>query len=170
MKKINQSDSDYESDHRLGGADCHAASSEIDDDMQNDSDAEDVSHPPVCRRPSSQETSSGAGRALSDVAGYTELNRAMTDNPWNPFSSEDVFNLATWSVRSKVAKSQIEVYSAEVWVAQIADHSGVPIPCDNTLTFWTHWVSTWCGRKPLSMMVDMQQLSIIGILSTVSAT
>ena len=49
--------------------------------MQNDSDAEDVSHPPLCGCPSSQETLAGAGRALSDVAGYTELNRAMTDDP-----------------------------------------------------------------------------------------
>jgi hypothetical protein len=112
-ENINQSDSDYESDHRLEIADCRAASSEIDDDMQNDSDAEDVSHPPVCGRPSSQETISGAGRALSDVAGYTELNRAMTDDPWNPFSSEDDFNLASWLVRSKVAKSQIDAYFAQ---------------------------------------------------------
>jgi len=58
----------------------------------------------------------------------------------------------------------------KVWVAQIADHSGPPIPCDNTSTFWTHVVSIWYGQKPLSMMVDMQQLSLIGILSTVSAT
>jgi len=112
-ENINQSNSDYESDHRLEITDCRAASSEIDDDMQNDSDAEDVSYPPGCGRPSSQETISGAGRALSDVAGYTELNRAMTDDPWNPFSSEDGFNLASWLVQSKVAKSQIDAYFAE---------------------------------------------------------
>jgi len=110
---INQSDSDYESDQGLEIADCRAASSEIDDNMQNDSDAEDMSHPPVCGPPSSQETISGAGRALSDVAGYRELNRAMTDDPWNPFSSEDNFNLASWLVWSKVAKSQIDAYFAE---------------------------------------------------------
>jgi len=80
-ENINQRDSDYESDYRLEIADCCAASSEIDDDMQNDSDAEDVSYPPVCGRPSSQETISGAGRALSDVADYTKRNRAMTDDP-----------------------------------------------------------------------------------------
>jgi len=80
----NQSDSDYEFDYRLEIADCRAASSEIDDNKQNVSDAEDVSHPPVCGRPSSEATISGAGRALSDVADYTKLNRAMTDDPWNP--------------------------------------------------------------------------------------
>jgi len=94
-------------------ADCCVPSSEIDDDMQNDSDAEDVSHPPVCRPPSSQETISGGGRALSDVADYTKLNRAMTDDPWNPFSSEDDFNLASWLVWSKVAKLQIDGYLAK---------------------------------------------------------
>jgi len=82
---INQSDSAYQSDHRLEMPDCCTASSDIDDDMQNNSDAEDVYHPLVCGCPSSQETISGAGKALSDVAGYTELNRAMTDNSWNPF-------------------------------------------------------------------------------------
>lgn len=116
-ENINQSDSDYESDHWLEVADCHSASSESDDDddddMQNDSDAEDVSHPPVRGRPSSQETIPGAGRALGDVINYTELNRAMTDDPWSPFSSEDDFNLASWLVRSKVAKSQIDAYFAE---------------------------------------------------------
>jgi len=55
-ENINHSDSDYESDYRLEIADCRAASSQIDDDMQNDSDTEDISHPPVCRHPSSQET------------------------------------------------------------------------------------------------------------------
>ena len=58
-ENINQSDTDYESNHRLEIAHCRAASSKIDNDMQNDSDAEDVSHPPVCGRPSSQETISG---------------------------------------------------------------------------------------------------------------
>ena len=40
----NLTDSDYESDRRLEIADFHTASGEI-DDMQNDSDTEDVSHP-----------------------------------------------------------------------------------------------------------------------------
>jgi len=109
-EKINHSDSDYESDHRLEIADCCASSSEIDGDMRNDSDVEDVSHPPVCGHPSSQESISGAGRALSEVAGYTELNRAMTDDPWNLFWFENEFNLAGKLVRSKVAKSPIGSY------------------------------------------------------------
>jgi len=112
-ENINQSNSDYESDYRLEMADCRAASSEIDDDMQNDSDAEDVSHPPVCRGPWSQETISGAGRVLSDVADYTRLNMAMTDDPWNHFSSKDEFNLASWLVRIKIAKLQIDAYFAK---------------------------------------------------------
>jgi len=49
-ENINQSDSDYESDYRLEIADCREASSEVDDDMKDDSGVEDVSHPPVCGR------------------------------------------------------------------------------------------------------------------------
>jgi len=64
-------------------------------------------------RPSSQETIPGAGRPLGEVAGYTELNKAMTEDPWRPFSSENDFNLVSWFVRSKVAKSQIDAYFAE---------------------------------------------------------
>ena len=112
-ENLNQSDSDYESDHRPEIAEGRAASSAIDHDMQNDSDAEDVSHPPVCGRSSSQETISGASRALSDVARYMERNRPMTDDSWNTFSSEDDFNLASWLVLSEVAKSEIDVYFAE---------------------------------------------------------
>jgi len=101
-------DSDYKSDPGLEIADIHRASGEI-DDMHNDSDT-DVSHPPVRPLPSGQETIPGGGRPLSIVAGYTELNKAMTDDPWSPFSSEDDFNLARWFVQSKVAKSQIDAY------------------------------------------------------------
>jgi len=101
----NQSDSDYESNHRLEIAHCRTANNEIDDNMQNNSEAEDISYPPVCRCPLSQEPISGAGRAPSDVAGYTELNRAMRDDPWNAFSSEDDFNLTSWLVWSKGGKS-----------------------------------------------------------------
>ena len=94
-ENTNQSDSDCESNYRLQMADCRAASSKIDDDMQNDSDADDVSHSPVCRHPSSQENISGAGRVLSDVAGYMKPNKAMTNDLWNPFLSEADFNLAS---------------------------------------------------------------------------
>jgi len=108
----NLTDSDYESACRLVIPDFHTASGEI-DDMQNDSDTEHVSHPPVGLRPSGQETIPGAGRPHGEVAGYTELNKAMTDDPWSPFSSENDFNLARWFVRSKLAKSQIDAYFAE---------------------------------------------------------
>jgi len=165
----NLTDSNYQSDCRLEIPDFHTASGEI-DDMQNDSATEEVSHPPVRVRPLGQETIPGAGRPLGEVTGYTELNKAMTDNPWSPFSSENDFNLASWFVRSKVAKSQIDAYLAEGLDVRIADHSGPPIFCDNTSTYWSHFVNTWCGRKRLLMMVDMQQLSIIEILLTVSAT
>jgi len=76
-------DSDYESDCRLEIPDFHTPSGEI-DDMQNDSETEEVFHPPVPVRPSGQETIAGAGRPLGEVAGYTELNKAMTDHPWSP--------------------------------------------------------------------------------------
>jgi len=98
----NMTDSDYESDPGLEIADIHSASGDI-DDMDNDSHREDVSHPLVRARPSGQETIPCAGRPLSEVAGYTELTKAMTDDPWSPFSSEDDFNLASWFARSKVA-------------------------------------------------------------------
>jgi len=81
--------------------------------MQNDSDAEDVSHLPVRGPPLNLETISGAGRVLSDGTDYTKLNRAITDDPCNPLSSEDYFNLASWPVRSNLSKSQIDVYFAE---------------------------------------------------------
>jgi len=81
--------------------------------MQNDSHMEDVSHPPVWVRPLGQETIPATGRPLGEVAGYTELNKAMTDNSWSPFSSENDFNLASWFVWSKIAKSQIDAYFAE---------------------------------------------------------
>jgi len=56
---------------------------------------------------------SGACRARSDLAGYTELNWAMTDDPWNRFLSEDDFNLASCVVRCKVAKVRINACFAE---------------------------------------------------------
>jgi len=107
-------DSDYESDPGLAIADIHTASGEI-DDIYNDSDTQYVSHPgpPVRACSSGQETIPGAGRPLGEVAGYTELNKAMTDDPWSPFSSEDDFNPASWFVWSKVAKSLIDAYFAQ---------------------------------------------------------
>jgi len=81
--------------------------------MQNDSDTEEICHRPVRVRPAVQETIPCAGRRVRKVAGYTELNKAMTDDPWSPFSSANDFNWASWFVRSKVAKSQINAYFAE---------------------------------------------------------
>jgi len=45
-KLENMTDSDYKSDPGLEIADIHTASGEI-DDMHNDSDTKDVSHPPA---------------------------------------------------------------------------------------------------------------------------
>ena len=108
----NLTDSDYQFDCRLEIPDFHTASGEI-EDMQNDSDTEDISHPPVRVRPSGQESIPGAGRPLCEVAGYTELHKAMTDDPWSPFSQENDLNLVSWFVRSKVAKLEIDAYFAE---------------------------------------------------------
>ena len=85
----------------------------MENDRQDDSDAEDTSEPPARVRPSSQEIIPGAGRPPGDVVNYTELNLATTNDPWGPFSSEADFNLASWFVRNKVAKSQIDGYFAD---------------------------------------------------------
>jgi len=111
-KHENLTDSDYESDCRFEIPDFHIASGEI-DDMQNDSDTEDVLHPPVHVHTSGQESIPSASRPLGKVAGYTELNKAMTDDPWSPFASENDFNLVSWFVQSKAAKGQIDAYFAE---------------------------------------------------------
>ena len=74
----NRTHSDYESDCRLEITDFHTASGEI-DYMQNDSDTKEVSHPPVRVRPWGQETIPAAGIPHGEIAGYTELNKAMTD-------------------------------------------------------------------------------------------
>ena len=108
----NLMDSDYKSNCRLEIPDFHTASGEI-DDMQNDSVTEEVCHPPVRVRSSDQETIPGAGRPLGEVAGYTELNKARTDDPWRHFSSANDFNLASWFVKSKVARWPIDGFFAE---------------------------------------------------------
>jgi len=71
----NLTDSDYESDCGLKVPDFHKASGEI-DDMQKDSDTEDISHPPVLVRPSGQESLPGTGRTFGEVAGYTDITGA----------------------------------------------------------------------------------------------
>ena len=93
-------------------ADCYAASYDP-GDMQHDSDEEDFSQPLDRGRPSIQGSIPGAGRALSDLAGNTELNESMKNDPWNHFSSEADFILANWLVWSKVSRSQIGAYFAE---------------------------------------------------------
>ena len=110
-----ESDSDYESDPGLEAIDCDSAGDEMDNDTQHDSDAEDSDtfQPPDMASPSSQQTIPGTGRAIGDVSGYAELNKAMKDDLWSPFSSEDDFNLASWFVRGKIAKSQINDYFAK---------------------------------------------------------
>jgi hypothetical protein len=109
-----ESDSDYESDLGLEITDCDSVGSETDNEIEHDSDAEDPDIlPPDTGSPSSQKTILGAGRAIGDVAGYAELNQAMKDDPWSPFSSEDDFNLASWFVRSKVPKTRINDYFAK---------------------------------------------------------
>ena len=45
-----------------------------------------------------------------DNTGYEELNQAMLEEPWSPFSSERDFNWASWFGQSKVAKTEIDDY------------------------------------------------------------
>ena len=165
----NLTNSDYESDCRLEIPDFHTASSEI-HDIQNHSDTEEVSHPPVRVRPSAQETIPGTGRPLGEVAGYTELNKAMTDDLWSPFSSENDFNWPSRFVRSKVARSEIDAYFAKGLGGMDGRSFRSPYTLPPISTYWTHFVNTWSRRKPVLMIVDMPQLSIIKILLTVSAT
>jgi len=72
-----QGDSDDESDPMLEIANRYAASNDP-GDMEHEEDEEDLSQPPDSGGSSSQETIPGAGRALGDVAGYTELNQSIT--------------------------------------------------------------------------------------------
>jgi len=94
----------------------------------------------------------------------------MTDDPWNPFQSEDDFNLASWLVQSKVAKSQIDAYFAEGLDGTDSRSFRSAYTMRQHLDILDPFGEHLEGRKPLSMMVDMQQLSIIGILLTVSTT
>jgi len=129
-----------------------------------------LSHPLVSMHASGQETIPSTGRPLGKVAGYTELNKGMTDDTWSPFSSEMDFNLAPWFVRIKVAKSQIDEYFA------------VGLGCTDSRLF----CSAYPLRQQLNVLEPFRQylvwveptthdgrpakLSIIKILSPVSAT
>ena len=101
--------SDYESDPAILSHDLRSEQERV-GDMDNDSDSADVSQQPDTSIPWSRQTIPDAGRPLGDVTGYEELNKAMLDQPWSPSSSERDFNLASWFVQSKVAKTQIDDY------------------------------------------------------------
>jgi len=107
-KLENITDSEYESEVGRAIAGIHIASGER-DDMHQDSDTADVTHPPILARHLGQATIPCAGRSLSELVGYTELNKAITDDPWSPFSPDDEWNLSRWFVWTKVAKSKIDV-------------------------------------------------------------
>jgi len=111
-ENANPDDTDYESDPVLEIED-QGAYNEIENDRQDDSDAEESSEPPARGCLSSQEIIPGARIPLGDVVNYTELHFATTKDPRSAFSSEADFNLASWFVRNKVAKAQIEAYFAD---------------------------------------------------------
>jgi len=106
-ENVDPDDADYVSDPELEIED-EGAYHEIDNNRPDDSDAEDTSEPPARGHPSSQEIIPGAGRPLGNVVNYTELNLATTNDRWSPFLSEAGFNLASWFVWNKVAKSHID--------------------------------------------------------------
>ena len=101
--------SDYESDPAILSHDLRSEQERV-GDMEDDSDSAGVSRQPDTSIPWSRQTIPDAGRPLGDVTGYEELNQAMLDQPWFPFSSERDFNLASWFVQSKVAKTRIDDY------------------------------------------------------------
>ena len=78
--------------------------------MEDDSDSEGVSLRPDTSIPWKWQTIPDSGRPLGDVTSYEELNQAMLEEPWSPFSSECDLNLVSWFVRSKVAKTRIVDY------------------------------------------------------------
>jgi len=101
--------SDYESDPAILGYDL-GSEQEMGGDIEPDSDSEDTFRWADKAIPCSQHTIPGAGNPLGDVTGYEQLNQAMLNETWTPFSSERDFNLASWFVRSKVAKTRIDDY------------------------------------------------------------
>ena len=111
-RSLCQIDSDYESDLGLEIADCQVADEGM-GDMLHNSDEEDISQPIVRGRASSQDTIPCEGKPLGVVHDHRELNQRMADDLCNPFTSEADINLASWIVRNKVAKSQIDGYFGE---------------------------------------------------------
>ena len=102
-------DSDHESDPAIF---CHDLWSEPErvGNMEDDADSEGVPRRPYTSIPWNRQTIPDAGRPLGDVIGYEELNQAMLDKLQSPFSSVRDFNLASWFVQSKVAKTRIDDY------------------------------------------------------------
>jgi len=94
----------------------------------------------------------------------------MAVDPWSPFPSDNDFNLASWFVRSKVAKSHLDAYFAEGLGGTDSRSFRSAYTLRQPLDTLTHFVNTWSGRKPVLMIVNMPQLSIIAILLPVSAT
>src|SRR5437588_2090951 len=101
--------SDYESDPAILSYDL-GSEQEMGGDIEPDSDSEDAFRRADKAIPCSQHTISGAGNPLGDVTGYEQLNQAMLNEPWTLFSSKRDFNLASWFVRNKVVKTQIDDY------------------------------------------------------------
>ena len=102
-------DSDHESNPAILSHDLRSEQERV-GDMENDSDLEGVFRLPDTSIPWSQHRIPDAGRPLGNVTGYEELNQAMLEELWFPFSSECDFNLASWFVQSKVARTQIDDY------------------------------------------------------------
>ena len=97
-------DSDYESDLAILSHDLRSEQERV-GDMEDNSYSEGVSRRLDTSISWSRQTIPDAGRPLGDVTGYEELNQAMLEEPWSPFSSERDFNLASWFVQSHVAKT-----------------------------------------------------------------
>ena len=102
-------DSDYESDPAILSHDLRSEQERV-GDMENDSDSEGVSRRPDTSIPWSRQTIPDASRPLGDVTGYEEHNQAMLEEPWSPFSSKRDFNLASWFMQNKVARTRIDDY------------------------------------------------------------
>jgi len=161
-ENVNPDDSDYESDPVLEIED-HEIYNEIENDRQENSDVEDTSALPARGHPSTQEILPGAGRPLINVVNYAELNLATTNDPWSPFSPEVDCNLASWFVRNKVAKSQIDEYFAYRLSGTDARSFQSAYTMRQHLAELDLFGDYLVWTKPQLMMLNMRQLSIIGM-------